>query len=181
MKTALLVMDMQSAFLSRFPDMASVTKSVATAIAHARAKDIPVIYVVVGFRDGAPEISPNNKGFMAAKPMVNGVTFEQFTAIDASVAPAAGEITVVKRRVCAFTGSDLEVVLRAYGVGHLVLTGIATSGVVLSTVREAADKDYVLTVLSDGCADGDADVHQLLMTKVFPRQAEVMTAAEWVG
>ncbi|HTJ13313.1 MAG TPA: isochorismatase family cysteine hydrolase [Dinghuibacter sp.] len=180
-KTALLVMDMQSAFISRFPEIASVTKSVAAAIAHARAKDIPVVYVVVGFRKGAPEISANNKGFTAAKPMVASAPPEVFMAIDESVAPAEGEVTCVKRRVSAFTGSDLEVVLRAYGIGHIVLTGIATSGVVLSTVREAADKDYGITVLSDGCADSDADVHNILMTKVFPRQADVLTVAEWTA
>jgi nicotinamidase-related amidase len=61
-----------------------------------------------------------------------------------------------------------------------VLTGIATSGVVLSTVREAADKDYRLTVLSDGCADLDPEVHSVLMGKVFPRQADVLTAMQWV-
>jgi nicotinamidase-related amidase len=90
-------------------------------------------------------------------------------------------MTVTKRRVSAFAGSDLEVILRGHRIEHLVLAGIATSGVVLSTVREAADKDYRLSVLSDACADRDADVHSILTTKVFPRQAEVMTTAEWVA
>ncbi len=87
---------------------------------------------------------------------------------------------VVKRRVSAFTGSDLEVVLRSLDSKHLVLTGVATSGVVLSTLREAADKDYRITVLADCCTDRDADLHQVLISKVFPVQAEVMTLAEWV-
>ncbi len=89
----------------------------------------------------------------------------------------AHEVVVTKRRVSAFSGSDLEVVLRAQGIQHLVLTGIATSGVVLSTLREAADKDYRLTVLADCCADGDEEVHRVLTTKVFPRQADVLTLA----
>jgi Isochorismatase family len=75
--------------------------------------------------------------------------------------------------------SDLDVVLRSLGVESLVLTGIATSGVVLSTLREAADLDFTLTVLSDGCLDHDAEVHRILMDKVFPRQASVMSAVEW--
>jgi nicotinamidase-related amidase len=87
---------------------------------------------------------------------------------------------VVKRRVSAFTGSDLEVVLRARGVTTLVLTGIATNGVVLSTAREAADRDYGLVILRDGCADADPEVHRVLMEKVFPRQAEVLSVADWV-
>jgi len=77
-------------------------------------------------------------------------------------------VTVIKRRVSAFTGSDLEVLLRAFDIRHMVLTGIATSGVVLSTLTEAADKDYRVTVLADCCADGDEEVHRVLITKVFP-------------
>ena len=51
---------------------------------------------------------------------------------------------VTKLRASAFTGSDLEIILRAQGINHLVLSGLVTSGVVLSTLLEAADKDYIL-------------------------------------
>ena len=70
--------------------------------------------------------------------------------------------------------------LRAANIDTLVLTGIATSGVVLSTLRQAADLDYRLVVLSDACLDSDAEVHRVLMEKVFPRQADVVTVNEWV-
>ena len=62
----------------------------------------------------------------------------------------------------------------------LVLTGIATSGVVLSTLRQAADLDYKLIVLADACLDGDAEVHRILTEKVFPRQADVLSVESWV-
>lgn len=91
-----------------------------------------------------------------------------------------GEVVVTKKRVSAFAGSDLELVLRSHEVTSLVLGGIATSGVVLSTVREAADRDYQLTVLEDLCLDADEEVHRVLTTKVFPRQAEVISAAQWL-
>jgi len=178
--TALLVMDMQSSILMSLPDVSAVISSVAKAIAHARSKKIPVIYVVVGFRKGLPEVSDNNKGFGAAKSRFASVSPEDFLKIHPDVVPADDEVTTVKRRVCAFTGSDLEVILRAQGIQHIVLTGVATSGVVLSTTREAADKDYRITILSDGCADGDEEVHRVLTTKVFPRQADVMTVDEWI-
>jgi nicotinamidase-related amidase len=64
-------------------------------------------------------------------------------------------------------------------VQHLVLTGIATGGVVLSTLIEAADKDFRLTVLSDCCADPDEEVHQLLITKIFSKRANILTVEEW--
>jgi nicotinamidase-related amidase len=92
---------------------------------------------------------------------------------------ARGEVVVTKKRVSAFAGSDLELVLRAHDVTALALAGIATSGVVLSTLREAADRDYELTVLEDLCLDADEEVHRVLTTKVFARQADVISSAEW--
>lgn len=177
--TALLVMDLQNSIVGMLPDAGSIVNNVGKAIIKAREKKIPVIYVVLGFRQGAPEVSPDNKSFSALKQRVGNASMEEFMKIHSAVAPQEGEITVAKRRICAFTGSDLEVLLRAKGIRHLVLTGVSTGGVVLSTVREAADKDFRLTVLSDGCADGDEEVHRVLTTKVFPRQADVMTVEEW--
>jgi nicotinamidase-related amidase len=70
---------------------------------------------------------------------------------------------------------------RVAGIDSLVLTGIATSGVVLSTLRQAADLDFSLTVLADGCLDADSEVHRVLTEKVFPRQADVATVDGWVS
>lgn len=179
--TALLVMDMQMAMVGMLPAGNETPGNIAKAIAFARGNNVPVIYVVVGFRPGMPEVSPNNKGFSASKARLGNGTNDEFMKIADAVAPLPGEIIVTKRRYSAFTGSDLEVVLRAQGIQHLILTGISTSGVVLSTLREAADKDYRLTVLSDGCADADEEVHRVLITKVFPRSADVITVEEWIN
>ncbi|HVZ98126.1 MAG TPA: isochorismatase family cysteine hydrolase [Chitinophagaceae bacterium] len=177
--SALLVMDMQTTILKNLPDATSFIENVTKAIAHARAARIPVIYVRVGFRTGFPEISSQNKSFTAARERWANVTMEELLGIHPAVSPKPDEIVVTKRRISAFTGSDLEVVLRSQNIKHIILTGISTSGVVLSTVREAADKDYQITVLSDGCADTDEEVHRVLTSKVFPRQADVLTVALW--
>ena len=176
---ALLVMDMQAAILHDLADYNEITAKVAGAIAFARSGNIPVIFVVVGFRPGMPEVSMNNKLFSASKERAAKASMEEEMKIDNAVAPVPGEIITTKRRMSGFTGSDLEVVLRAQGIQHIILTGVATSGVVLSTLREAADKDYRITVLSDCCTDRDAEVHRMLTEKVFPRQAAVFTLAEW--
>ena len=142
---------------------------------------IPVVYVVVQFRKGYPEISARNRSFAASRGSRgrHGGGRAPPPAIHPAVAPQDGEIVVTKRRVGAFSGSDLDVVLRALQVDGLVLAGISTSGVVLSTLRVAADMDFRCTVLSDCCADGDQEVHRVLTTKVFPRQAAVLTVDEW--
>ena len=138
-----------------------------------------MIYVVIGFRDGHPEVSPEQQDVLRAgqrHPLHrrrSGLRHPpRRRAVD-------GDLVVTKKRVSAFTGSDLEVVLRGRGIDHLVLSGIATSGVVLSTLRQAADLDYGLTVLADGCLDADPEVHRVLTEKVFPRQAEVTTIDTW--
>ncbi|MDP4129657.1 MAG: isochorismatase family cysteine hydrolase [Bacteroidota bacterium] len=180
-KTALLVMDVQEATIKMLPDNAGFVQSVNRAIQTARSNNIAVIYVVVGFRKGYPEVSPNNKSFsVIQKDHSRSFDTEEAARVHASVAPQPGDIIITKKRVSAFTGSDLEVVLRSLGITHLVLTGIATSGVVLSTLREAADKDYAISVLSDCCADRDEEVHRVLTSKVFTRQADVMSGDEWV-
>jgi len=179
--TALLVMDVQEAVVKMLNFDSTLIDNLAKSIGSARANGIPVIYVVLNFRKGYPEVSQNNTSFWQIKHSAMNLDTEESAKIHPAIAPLSNEIIVIKKRVSAFTGSDLEVVLRSFGTKHLVLTGIATSGVVLSTIREAADKDYELTVLSDCCADRDDEVHNVLMTKVFPRQAEVISAEEWIS
>ncbi|QMU77421.1 cysteine hydrolase [Streptacidiphilus sp. PB12-B1b] len=182
MSSALLVMDVQQGIVDRFPADGLLDR-LQRAVSAAREAGIPVVFVRVAFRPGFPEVSPNNRTFSALAESggdAYGVDSPQ-TQVHPSVAPQPGEAVVVKKRVSAFTGSDLEVVLRSLGATRLVLAGISTSGVVLSTVREAADRDYRLTVLADGCADQDQEVHRVLLEKVFPRQSDVLTVAEWTA
>jgi nicotinamidase-related amidase len=173
-------MDIQNGIVDRVGDQsASLLDTLVSTVDAARQAGVPVIYVRVAFRPGAPEISARNQSFAPARSGGLSET-DPATQVHAAVAPQPGDIVVTKRRVSAFSGSDLDAVLRALNAESLVLTGIATSGVVLSTLRQAADLDFALTVLSDGCADGDPEVHRVLMEKVFPRQAAVLTAAEWI-
>ena len=179
--TALLVMDFQVGVVERFgAQSAGLLDAVSTATGAARAADVPVIYVRVGFRPGAPEISSRNRTFSAIAGSGRFSDSDPATRIHPAIAPHPEDVVVTKRRVSAFAGSDLDVVLRALEVDSLVLAGIATSGVILSTLRQAADLDYQLTVLRDACADSDAEVHHVLMDKVFSRQAMVVDTAEWV-
>ncbi len=178
-RTALLVMDVQRGIVERYTDDPGYLDRLAAAIAKARAAELPVIYVTISFRHGHPEISARNKSFSAIMTAGGYTHDDPATGIHPAVAPQQGDIVVIKRRVSAFTGSDLEVVLRGLGIGTLVLTGIATSGVVLSTLRQAADLDYQLVVLSDACLDLDSEVHRVLTEKIFPRQADVRTTADW--
>jgi nicotinamidase-related amidase len=179
--TALLLMDVQTSIVERFGRQDGYLPRLAAAAAAARAGGIGVIYVTVGFRPGYPEISERNATFAAIAGTGRFTADDPGARVHSAIAPVPGDLVVTKLRVSAFAGSDLAVVLRAGRIESMVLAGIATSGVVLSTLRQAADLDYRVTVLSDGCLDADDEVHRVLMEKVFPRQAKVLTIADWVA
>ena len=178
---AFLLLDLLHGILGRYGDVSAYLARIAAAADAARAAGIPVVHVTVAFRDGHPEVSRRNKGFAAIADAGGLLASEASGQIVDEVAPHAGEVVVTKKRISAFAGSDLDLVLRALHVDHLVLAGVSTSGVVLSTVRQAADLDFELTVLADGCLDQDPAVHAMLTETLFPRQAAVVTVEAWIG
>ena len=179
-KTVLLCMDYQNDIVNNYASDPDLLARAVRVLDRARAKGMPIIYVAVRFRPGHPEI-PDHGMFTMAKAGNRLVETTDGAQIHGAVAPHPGDIVVTKRRVSAFTGSDLDCVLRGLGRPHLVLFGIATSGVVLSTVRQAADLDYQMNVITDCCADRDPEVHRVLTEKVFAMMAPGMTAAQFLA
>jgi nicotinamidase-related amidase len=181
--TAVLAMDCQRAIVSAYakPRDEFLTRA-ADVLRAARAAGLTVVHVQVAFRPGFPEISSNNALFAAIKtdPQRQQLFAGDGAAIDPGLGPEQGDLVVSKRRVSAFAGSDLALLLRAQEVETLVLFGIATSGVVLSTLTEAFDADYRLAVIADCCVDSDADLHAALVERYFPKRADVITAREFL-
>ncbi|WP_051939813.1 cysteine hydrolase family protein [Phaeacidiphilus oryzae] len=176
--TALLVMDVQHATVGRLPDADAYLARLGEAVGAARTAGVPVIHIVLGFRPGHPEVHPRNVVFSAlpADALVPG---DPNGEIHPAVAPLPGELVVTKNRVGAFTGNNLDQLLAAAGIEHLVLTGIATGGVVLATAVQAFDRDYRLTVLSDGCADLKPEFHEALLAGFFAKRGTVSTVRDW--
>ena len=110
--TALLVMDVQQGIMSRYAADAEYLPRLRRAIEAARTAGIRVIYVTVAFREGHPEISERNKSFSAIGRTSGFTAGDAGTTVYSAVAPAPGEPVVIKRRVSAFAGSDLDVLLR---------------------------------------------------------------------
>lgn len=181
-RTAVLIMDYQTGIVASLAEgQDSLLRRAAEVLAAARQAKLMVIHVMVAFRPGHPEIGPGNLMFSGLKQSGRFAAGDPNSDIHPAVFPLPGDIVVPKRRVSAFAGSDLELILRARGIDTLVLFGIATSGVVLSTVRQAADADYRLIVLADGCADREAEVHRCLIDKILPRQATVVLAESFTA
>jgi nicotinamidase-related amidase len=180
---ALLVMDYQAGILGQLSDSEALLARAADAIAAVRRHGGQVGYVRVAFEDADLDAIPATSAMAAAVAAAGpGLHADSpATAIDPRIAPEPGDIVVRKTRVGAFSTTDLDRQLRDRGVTTLILAGISTSGVLLSTVRDAADRDYRVLVLADVSADRDPEVHAFLTTRIFPRQARVITLAELDG
>jgi nicotinamidase-related amidase len=180
-RAAILSMDLQTAIVSIYTKgQDDFLPRIADVLNAARLSRINMIHVQVGFRTGLPEIGARNPLFAAIKSSPQWQQIFQGTsgAIHPAVAPQGDDIVIVKHRVSAFAGTDLDMILRAREVETLILMGIATSGVVLSTLLHATDADYRVIVVKDCCADLDPDIHACLTEKIFPRLATVATAEE---
>ena len=156
---AVVIMDYQNRQLSHFSEefQRELLERAKKVLERARYKGIPVIHVEVVRGERTPE-----------------------TQIHPAIAPRPGETLLTKRRVGPFSTTNLDKVLKTHGIDTLVIMGISTSGCVLSTVRCGADMDYRIIVLSDCCADRDDEVQRVLMEKVFPRQARVITSQQFL-
>jgi nicotinamidase-related amidase len=176
--TALLVMDFQRGVVDRMPGLDPLLTRVQEAVADVRDHGGTIGYVRVAFTEAdwaaIPSVNP-----LFARVGENRLMHHEdpSTAIHDQLAPQPGDIMVRKTRVGAMSTTDLDRQLRDRGIDTLVLAGISTSGVVLSTVIEAADRDYRLYVLSDGTEDRDAETRDILLGKVFPRRAQVIDTA----
>jgi len=181
--TAILIIDYQNDIVALLPEerQKPLLQRAARVLDAARQAGLPVTYVKNRFRDGYPEISPYNRVFSGVKQ--RGLLRENTPGADirVEVAPQPGELVVTKFRSSAFHATELEALLRVKGVKNLVLFGVSTSGCVLSTVRRAADLDYEITVISDCCGDPNEEIHQDLVQKIFPKQATVVTAEEFIS
>jgi nicotinamidase-related amidase len=178
-RTALLVMDFQNGIVGRLPDPDPLVARVRDVIADVRAHEGVIGFVRVAFTDEDYATVPaTNITFAPAAENRTMGDDDPSTAIVDALTPTQGDIVVRKVRVGAMSTTDLDQRLRARGVNTVVLTGISTSGVILSTVMDAADRDYRVYVLSDGVADSDPELHGMLLDKVLGRRATIIDSAE---
>lgn len=179
-RCAVLAMDFQKSIMGFIQNPSELLANTRTVIDVLRQTGGHAAYVRVAFQPeevcAFPAHSAMGARIRAAGPNMHADS--PTTAIHDLIAPLPGDIVVRKTRVGAFSTTDLDLQLKMAGVDTLVLAGVHTSGVVLSTVREAHDLDYRVIVLSDCCADPDVDVHEFLLNHIFKKQASVCSAAQ---
>ena len=182
-KASLFIGDFYADMMGTLPHATDRNVIPNTVILQKAARDagLLVCYSATVFRPGYVEISARNKTFSQRKESGQPAASDPVKLIHDAVKPMEGEVVVGKHRVNALYGTGLDLVLRANDIETLIILGYATSGVVLSTLRYAADLDYRLVVVEDCCADQQPDVHDFLTQRIFPRQAEVVSSGDVVA
>lgn len=179
-ESALLIMDFQPVVLDAMADGADLLERANAAIAVARERGIRIVFVRVAFAiDDYGNVPATNKPFAAVAAAGYLADDSPSTALHPDLDVRDEDIVVRKVRVGAFGTTKLDRTLTNLGITTLVLAGVHTTGVILSTVRDGADLDYRLLLLTECISDPDRDVHDVLMIKVLSRQAELVTIAEF--
>ncbi len=177
-KSALMICDFQIGIGDQAYAKEAALRAGA-AMESARRAGMLILFTRVAFLPGYTDISPRNQAFAIykSKDLLPPTASRLISLFE----PQSNETLVIKDRFSAFSGNALQTILRSQGVSRLVLAGVSTSGVILSTFCFAADEDYGITILSDACADPKLSLHEELMTNLFPRSASVMPVDAWTA
>ncbi len=172
-RCAVLTLSMTAEILAGYLEADALIERAAGVLDAARAAGVPVIHGIVQFRAGHPEIGDESP-FVPFRDQGRALEGSDSVAPHPALGPGW---KLAKRRVSAFSGTDLDPILRAQGRSTLFLMGMRTGGAVLHTACWAVDLDYRIAIVSDCCADPDGSLHQTLVERFFPTWGSV-TAAE---
>ena len=178
-RTALLAIDLQHDFISPqgyfarlgySPDaLRAVIPNVNRLSGVMRRAGALIVHTRQGYRGDKADMTPyeiwrrEQNGLADTKVMLRDQPgFE----IDSAVQVEPTDIIIDKTANGSFTYTDLDHVLRARGITHLILTGVTTEVCVHSTLREACDRNYQCLTVTDACASGDADMHEAAIRMV---------------
>lgn len=149
----------------------------AEALRKARAAGVKIGYVRVGFSPDYRECPSTSRIFQGARKAGMFKLGSWGTEVHPALAPRPGDHDIVKHRVSPFYATSLEAILRANGIRRLYLSGVSTSGAVLSGAKDGHDRDYDVYVLEDCCCALSEEQHQAVIEQM-KRMTTVLTVAE---
>ncbi len=146
-----------------------------------RAADVPVIHVWFNVEAGAPGIpmnAPLFEGIRDEKALVRGTWgAEPVPGLEAQ----PGDHVVIKNRMSAWEGSNLETVLKATGRTTVIETGAWTNMSIEHTARTGADKGYRMVIAEDGCSTMNAEWHNASINYAMQNVATVVKTADVIA
>lgn len=177
--TALLLMHFQDDIVALFPrsQLGPVIDRCQRVVQAARARELTIVYANIRFRSDYAEVNPRNQ---------NGVWLQSMglftrSQVTPELVREAGDILIEGQRVSAFFGTPLELILRGHGIETLIMAGVTTTGVMLSSLAYASDADYRIIALEDCCYDPDRLAHERVFATAFSTRALIATASDIIG
>jgi len=173
--TALILIDLQHGIvgMQTSPHPASsVLEKAASLAATFRKNSSPVIYVRVDLANMLQ--IPADRSHRDPKNPPPAIASELVPA--SGVQP--GDVVITKRHWSAFSGTDLEVMLKKSGRKTLVIGGIATNFGVESTARAAAGLGFGVVFVEDATTSIDAQAHEFAFNTIFPLLGRVRKTPE---
>ncbi|HEY4340652.1 MAG TPA: isochorismatase family cysteine hydrolase [Steroidobacteraceae bacterium] len=201
--TALIVIDMQRDFLDLGGYIArsgvdvgilrAAIPNVRRLLDAARSGGIRIVHTREGHRPDLADLNPTKARRAAQVGAAIGsrgplgrllVRGEHGHEIIDELLPLPSEVVIDKPGFGAFYATDLELVLRAWGVTGLTLAGVTTDICVHSTLREAVDRGFECQTVGDACAAADRSVHEAMLSCIAGEGGilgRVVTTAEAVA
>lgn len=176
-KTALLLLDYHGFLVSRIQpqeEKDEFISKIKNIVETARQNAVPVIHCLIGTDQDPPQTSKMTTTWKTGlKPVINS---QPEMLIEPSEFLNNDDVTVTRRAgvISAMKSDGILEFLRGKGVESLVMSGIATSGAVVSTARDASDLGFIATVVGNGCWDPSADAHKVILENVLPMAAWVV-------
>lgn len=193
-RTAIIVVDMQNDFVAagapmETPAARAIVPKLAETLRFCRDAGVRVIYTAhVHRRDGCDmglfdDMHPPIASRAALVDGTKGVD------IYPDLAPAQGEHVVKKHRYSGFFGTDLDIILREWGIDTVIISGTTTENCCHATARDAMFRNYRVVFLSDVTATYDypdrgfgampnAEVHHATLVILAASTAHVMPVAD---
>ncbi len=194
-KTAMIVVDMQNDFVAegamlRSAQAAAMVPRLAETLAFCRVKGVKIIYTAHVHRKDGCDMGLYDDLYPPIADRLSLVDGTPGVDIFAALAPAPDEHVVKKHRYSGFFGTDLDIILREWGVDTVVVTGTTIENCCHATARDAMFRNYKVAFLSDATGTFDypdmgygamaaEDVHQATLRILAFSTAHVMTSAEF--
>ncbi|KAI9698112.1 MAG: hypothetical protein M1820_007620 [Bogoriella megaspora] len=179
-QTALLLLDFHSAFIEKAGGRrAAMALQVAAKMRiWAKSRGIHIIHCLIDFN-----ATPHATCKDAQRLLSGAETMRLGGAGEPSelLTGAEDDATFTRKLgyVSARKSPGLDDFLRKNGIRSLILAGLSTSGCVMRTALAATDAEYVVTAISDACADRDEDLHDVVLGKILKNRGYVVTAVEF--
>ncbi len=179
-RPALLVIDLVRAYTEPdgpfgLPEPGPAVDATGRLVAAARAGGVPVLWTVVRY---APDLADGGLFVRKVPALACFADGAPGGWGEPTLAPAAGEVVVVKQYASGFAGTSLASTLHAAGVDTVVIAGVSTSGCVRATAMDALNAGFRPQVVRQACADRTPALHDNNLADLDAKYADVVELPE---